>query len=125
MFKFPDDIKKNNYLGIAWLAAMLNIFFYLPIGIILVMLSLMAPQAPTEAAVGTLSQAWNYVGAIFSLFVWVASVIYLFMNSRFSTANFKTAFRYSVIPVVGLAVAAAGIVAGFFVFLVQSVLLAV
>ncbi|RUO65176.1 hypothetical protein SAMN06297229_1455 [Pseudidiomarina planktonica] len=125
MFKLPDDIKKNNYLGIAWLAAMLNIFFYLPIGIILVMLSVMAPEAPTESAVGTLSQTWNYIGAIFSLVVWVASLVYLVMNSRFSTGDFKTAFRYSVIPVVGLAVAAAGIVAGFFVFLVNSVLIAI
>lgn len=54
MFKFPDDIKKNNYLGIAWLAAMLNIFFYLPIGIILVMLSLDGARGANRSSGGHL-----------------------------------------------------------------------
>lgn len=124
MFNFHDQMKKKNYLGIAWLAAMLNIFFYLPIGIVLIMLSDIAPEVPAESAVSSLNQTWSYIGATFCLLVWSASVVYLVMNSRFSVANFNKAFRYSLVPVVGTVIAAAAIVIGFLAFLVSSVLVA-
>ncbi|MDX1705676.1 hypothetical protein [Pseudidiomarina sp.] len=116
MLKFDTEKKKRNYLGIAWLVAMFDALAYLPVGLAAIMLWLLGPAAEYGSEGG-----WIYLLVSgFCLIIWVSAVTYLVMNKRFSADNFPTALRYSLLPMIGMGVAAAGLLLVFIGFMAGS-----
>ncbi len=116
MLKFDTEKKKRNYLGIAWLVAMFDALAYLPVGLGVFMLWLLGPAQEYGRDVG-----WLYlVISAFCLIIWIAAIVYLVMNKRFSVENFPIALKYSLLPMLGMGVAAAGLLLVFIGFLAGS-----